>query len=80
MAFIHPNLILLAILLMALPRVWRLFRGRSDAERRYFEVTPVRRWTMGSAYFGLVVALVLGMHSTHIPPQPRPPAYVSGVR
>ncbi|HVT72395.1 MAG TPA: site-2 protease family protein [Lacunisphaera sp.] len=80
MAFIHPNLILFAILLMALPRVWLLFRGRSEVEKRYFEVAPARRWTMGVTYFGLVVALVLGMRSTHIPPQPRPPAYVSSVR
>src|SRR5512142_1413810 len=39
----HPNFLVLLILLFSLPRLWSLFRPRSEAEQRYFEVTPGRR-------------------------------------
>jgi Zn-dependent protease len=61
------NFILLLILLASLPRLFSLFRPKSDVERRYFEVTPEQRLLMGGLYFGLIVALVLGMRLTHIP-------------
>lgn len=61
------NFILLLILATALPRLFSLFRPKSDDEQRYFEVTPEQRLLMGALYFGLIAALVLGMRLTHIP-------------
>lgn len=69
MAFTHPNFILIVILISSLPRVWSLFRAKTDDEKRYFEVTSRQRWTMAALYFGLVALLVAGMQATHIPPQ-----------
>lgn len=63
------NFLLLLILIFSLPRLFSLFRQKSDEERRYFEVTPEQRLTMGLLYFGLIAALVLGMRLTHIPPE-----------
>ena len=67
MMIMHPNFILILILIMSAPRIFMLFRGRTDAEQRYFEVTPAQRWTMALLYFGLVTLLVLGMKMSHIP-------------
>ena len=64
----HPNFILLLILIFSLPRVFSLFRRKTDEEKRYFEVTPVQRATMAVLYFGLVALLVAGMTATHIQP------------
>ena len=72
MVFTHPNFLLILILLMSLPRLFSLFRAKSDAEKRYFEVTPAQRWTMALMYFGLVAFLVAGMRATHFAPQTRP--------
>jgi Zn-dependent protease len=68
MIFSHPNFLLILILLLSLPRLWTLFRAKSDEEKRYFEVTPGQRLTMGLLYFGLIALLVLGMHLTHVAP------------
>jgi Zn-dependent protease len=67
MMILHPNFILLLILIFSAPRLFSLFRRKSDEERRYYEVTPAQRWTMAAMYFGLVVFLVLGMQLSHIP-------------
>lgn len=67
MAIMHPNFILFLILLFSGPRLFFLFRRKSDEERRYFEVTPGQRATMAVMYFGLITLLVLGMHLSHIP-------------
>jgi Zn-dependent protease len=64
---VHFNFLLLIIFLMALPRLWSLFRKKSAEEARYFEVTPAQRWTMGGLYFGLIAALVLGLKMAHVP-------------
>jgi Zn-dependent protease len=64
----HPNFLVGLILLMSLPRLWFLFRKKTDEERRYFEVTPGRRLAMAGMYFGLIGLLLLGMAVTHIPP------------
>jgi Zn-dependent protease len=66
MAFMHPNLLLFIIIAMSLPRLFSLFRAKTDEERRYFEVTPAQRATMAVLYFGLVAALVLGMHVAQV--------------
>jgi Zn-dependent protease len=68
MAVMHPNAVVILILLMSLPRIWFLFRAKTDEEKRYFEVTPAQRWTMAGLYFGLAALLVVGMHYTHIAP------------
>ena len=68
--FLHGDrtfpLLLVFILVMSLPRLFSLFRSKSEEERRYFEVTPAQRWIMGAMYFGLIVLLVIGMEVTLI--------------
>jgi Zn-dependent protease len=65
----HPNIILLLILVFSLPRIFFLFRRKTDEEKRYFEVTPTQRAIMAALYFGLVVLLVAAMTATHIRPE-----------
>lgn len=60
------NILLLLIFITSLPRLFSLFRRRTDEEARYFEVTPEQRWTMAGLYFGLVAFLVLAMRLTHV--------------
>ena len=69
---VHPNFLVGLILLLSLPRLWFLFRKKSDQERRYFEVTPARRLAMAGMYFGLIALLLLGMALTHIAPASQP--------
>lgn len=63
--FAHFNFLLLLIFLMSLPRLFSLFRPKTAEEQRYFEVTPEQRWSMAALYFGLILALVLGMKLAH---------------
>lgn len=64
----HVSFILILILIMSLPRLFSLFREKSESERRYFEVTPAQRWTMAAMYFGLTALLAIGMQITYIDP------------
>src|SRR5712692_1958721 len=57
-----PNFVVWLMVLLSLPRVYSLFRKRTEEERRYFEVTPAQRWTMSVLYFGLIAVLIFGMH------------------
>src|SRR6266567_7392040 len=57
-----PNLIVWLIVIASLPRIYSLFRKRTEEERRYYEVTPTQRWTMSILYFGLIIALISAMH------------------
>jgi len=66
MLFTHPNFILVLILLSSLPRLFSLFRAKTDEEKRFYEVTPAQRWTMAVLYFGLVALLVAGMRFSHL--------------
>jgi Zn-dependent protease len=66
--FQHFNFLLLLILIMSLPRLFSLFRKRTEEEKRYFEVTPAQRWIMGALYFGLAGFLTLGMSWAHVQP------------
>ena len=66
MVVTHFNIIVLLILLMSLPRLWFLFRPKTDEEIRYFEVTPAQRAIMAVLYFGLITLLVVGMRITFI--------------
>jgi Zn-dependent protease len=63
----HISFLLIFILLISLPRIFFLFREKTDAERRYFEVTPAQRAIMSVMYFGLIAFLVLGMEATYVP-------------
>ena len=67
MTIMQPNFLLILILIASLPRLFSLFRKKSDIERRYFEITAEQRWIMATMYFGLIALLVLGMHVSHIP-------------
>jgi Zn-dependent protease len=67
LTILQPNFILILILIFSAPRIFFLFRRKSDEERRYYEVTPSQRWTMATMYFGLIALLVLGMQMSHIP-------------
>ena len=70
----RPNMIIWILLFMSLPRIFSLFRRRTEEEQRYFEVTPAQRWAMGAMYFGLIAALVFAMHvaQTQLHSVPRP--------
>jgi hypothetical protein len=68
MTIAHPNFLLFLILILSLPRLFFLFRRKSDEEKRYFEVAPAQRWQMAAMYFGLAILLVVGMKATHLPP------------
>jgi Zn-dependent protease len=57
-----PNFVVWLMVLLSLPRIYSLFRKRSEEERRYYEVAPAQRWTMSILYFGLIAVLVFGMH------------------
>lgn len=72
MLLLHFNFLLLLILAISLPRLLSLFKKKSEVERRYYEVTPRQRWTMGLLYFALIVLLVFGMKMTHREPMRRP--------
>jgi len=64
LAWTQPtNFILWLILLLSLPRIFSLFRKRTDEEQRFFEVTPSQRATMALMYFGLIAALFFGMQT-----------------
>jgi Zn-dependent protease len=67
MTITHPNFLLILILIVSAPRIFFLFRRKTEEELRYYEVTPAQRWTMAAMYFGLVAILVLGMKLSHIP-------------
>jgi Zn-dependent protease len=58
----YPNFIVWLMVLASLPRIYSLFRKRTEEERRYFEVTPTQRWTMSILYFGLIAWLLFAMH------------------
>lgn len=61
----YPNVIVWIMVVLSLPRIYSLFRKRTEEERRYFEVTRAQRWTMSILYFGLIAFLALGMHIAH---------------
>src|SRR5437588_3905831 len=66
LAWTHPNFIIWILLFASLPRIFSLFRTRTEEEQRYYEVAWPQRWVMAAMYFGLIAALVLGMHISHL--------------
>ena len=68
LVFWRPNPILIIILIFAASELWRRWQTRSHPEmQEYYRVKPHQRAIIGLLYFGLAVALVLGMHATHVP-------------
>jgi len=63
----HVNFILLLIFFGSLPRLFSLFRAKTEEEKRYYEVTAAQRMFMGILYFGLIGFLVLAMNLTLLP-------------
>lgn len=64
----RPNPVLIVILLLAGSELWRRWQMRRFPQMlEYYRVLPHQRLIMGLLYFGLAVALVLGMHATHVP-------------
>ena len=57
-----PNFVVWLMVLLSLPRIYSLFRKRSEEERRYYEGTRAQRRTMSILYFGLIAVLVFAMH------------------
>ncbi|MBI3415488.1 MAG: site-2 protease family protein [Verrucomicrobia bacterium] len=64
--YTHFNFLLLLIFIFSLPRLFSLFRRRTEEEARYFEVTPAQRWTMAVLYFGLMGFLVVAMKVSQV--------------
>ena len=62
LVWIYPNFIIWLIVLVSLPRIYSLFRKRTEEEQRYFEVTPLQWWIISVLYFGLIAVLLFGMH------------------
>jgi len=63
------NPLLLLLLIMSAPRLFSLFRKRTDEEKRFYEVTPGQRAFIAFLYFGLAAALGFGMkliHDAHV--------------
>jgi Zn-dependent protease len=63
----HLSFILIIIMVAGLPRLISLFRNKTDAQRRYFEVTAGQRICIATVYFGLIALLMLGMEQTFVP-------------
>jgi Zn-dependent protease len=57
-----PNFVVWLMVFLSLPRIYSLFRRRTEDEQRYYEVTSAQRWTMSILYFGLIIALISAMH------------------
>lgn len=57
----YMNLIVWIMVFLSLPRVYSLFRKRTEEEERYFEVPTRKRWMMSILYFGLIATLIFGM-------------------
>ena len=66
----HMSVILLLVLVLSLPRLFSLFRKRTDEEKRFYEVRPAQRFIVAVLYFGLAAALAAGMTFTQMSQMP----------
>jgi Zn-dependent protease len=69
MVLVFPNPILLIILIFGGLETWRRWRARrtrSLEQAAYYRVSRRNRWLVGVTYLALILALVLGMHETHV--------------
>jgi len=62
----HFNILLLIVLVLAVPQLFTLFRRRTAAEQRWFEVTPGQRQFLALLYFGLMGLLALGLRMAQL--------------
>jgi Zn-dependent protease len=62
LGWVHPNFVIWLMIILSIPRIISLFRARTDAEKRYYEVSADKRWIMAVLYFGLIAILLLGMN------------------
>ena len=67
-AWYRPSFIIFLILIFSLPRLFSLFRKRSDTEKRFFEISSSKRGIAALVYFGLIMALGVGMLNTMVSP------------
>jgi Zn-dependent protease len=64
----RPNGILVLILFFAAMELWQRWKTRQFAgSSAYYSVKPWQRLFAAFSYFGLAIALVVGMHATHVP-------------
>jgi len=69
MVLVFPNPILLIIVIfggLETWRRWRMRKTRSLEQAAYYRVSPRNRLLVGAIYLGLILALVLAMHETHV--------------
>ena len=69
MVLVFPNPILLIIVIfggLETWRRWRMRKTRSLEQAAYYRVSRRHRLLVGATYLGLILALVLGMHETHV--------------
>ena len=69
MMLVFPNPILLIIVIfggLETWRRWRMRKTRSLEQAAYYRVSPRNRLLVGATYVALILALVLGMHETHV--------------
>ena len=69
MLLVFPNPILLIIVIfggLETWRRWRMRKTRSLEQAAYYRVSPRNRLLVGATYLVLILALVLGMHETHV--------------
>lgn len=62
-AFLNANFVVLLMLFAGLPRLFSLFRPRTEREQRYYAIPSGQRWLMGGLYFGLAGLLFVGMRA-----------------
>jgi Zn-dependent protease len=68
LVFIHPNPILILILILGGMETWRRWQNRDHPEtQEYYRVRPWQRIVIALLYFGLAALLVVGMGHTHVP-------------
>jgi len=72
--FFRFNFIVLLVVIVGLPRVWRTLRYPEERQGEYFKLTAGQRWTMGVLYFGLAALLMIGMQraDSQLHPEPAP--------
>jgi Zn-dependent protease len=64
--FYRPSPVIPILLVLGGFELYRRWRGRdSAASKVYFSLQPVQRARVGTAYVGLVVVILIGMHWTY---------------
>jgi Zn-dependent protease len=69
LAIAFPNPIIIIIAIFAAMETWKRLKARRRgglAQEAYYRVAARDRLLIGAVYLGLIVALVVGMHATHL--------------